>query len=35
MHWETFIPVFIFFVVFGVLLPTWIAGVADRGRLNK
>ncbi len=35
MHWSTFIPVFILFFVLGVLLPTWIASVADRTRTRR
>ncbi len=32
MHLETFIPVFLFFAVFGLITPIIIAGVAEKGR---
>ncbi len=33
MHLETFIPVFLFFVVFGLVLPVILSGIAEKGRL--
>lgn len=32
MHYETFIPVFILFVVLGLIMPLVFAGVADKNR---
>jgi len=32
MHLETFIPVFIMFAVFGLLLPVVLSGIANKGR---
>ncbi len=32
MHLETFIPVFIMFAVFGLLMPVILSGIAERGR---
>jgi len=32
MHLETFIPVFLFFAVFGLILPIILSGVAEKGR---
>ncbi len=32
MHLETFIPVFLFFTVFGLILPIILSGVAEKGR---
>lgn len=35
MHLETFIPVFIFFVVFGLVLPIALSELADKARTNN
>jgi len=32
MHLETFIPVFLFFAVFGLILPVILSGMAEKGR---
>ncbi|MDQ7000501.1 MAG: group 1 truncated hemoglobin [Mariprofundus sp.] len=32
MHLETFIPVFLMFAVFGLIVPTVLAGMAEKGR---
>jgi len=32
MHLETFIPVFLFFTVFGLVVPVILAGIAEKGR---
>jgi len=32
MHLETFIPVFIMFAAFGLLMPVILSGIAERGR---
>ncbi len=34
MHLETFIPVFLFFAVFGLIVPIVLAGVAEKGRAS-
>jgi len=34
MHLETFIPVFLFFTVFGLIVPVVLAGVAEKGRAS-
>jgi len=34
MHLETFIPVFLFFAVFGLVIPVILAGVAEKGRAS-
>lgn len=35
MHFETFVPVFIMFVVLGVLLPIALSGLADKARSDS
>jgi len=32
MHFETFIPVFIMFAVFGLIMPLVLSGIAEKGR---
>ena len=32
MHFETFIPVFLFFAVFGLIMPVVLSGMAEKGR---
>ncbi len=32
MHLETFIPVFLMFAVFGLILPVVLSGMAEKGR---
>ncbi len=32
MHLETFIPVFLMFAVFGLIMPIILSGVAEKGR---
>ncbi len=34
MHLETFIPVFLFFAVFGLILPVLLSGIAEKGRAS-
>lgn len=34
MHLETFIPVFIMFAVFGLIMPTVLSGMSDKGRVT-
>jgi len=34
MHLETFIPVFLFFAVFGLVMPVLLSGVAEKGRTH-
>ncbi|TLS65729.1 group 1 truncated hemoglobin [Mariprofundus erugo] len=34
MHLETFIPVFIMFAVFGLIMPTVLSGISDKGRVT-
>lgn len=33
MHLETFVPVFLMFAVFGLIMPTVLSGMADKGRV--
>jgi len=32
MHLETFIPVFLFFAVFGLVVPVILSSMAEKGR---
>jgi len=32
MHLETFIPVFLFFAVFGLIVPVILSNMAEKGR---
>ncbi len=34
MHLETFIPVFLMFAVFGLIMPVLLSGVAEKGRTH-
>jgi len=34
MHLETFIPVFLMFAVFGLILPTVLSTMSDKGRVE-
>lgn len=35
MHLETFIPVFLMFAVFGLILPVALSGIAEKGRTSE
>ncbi len=35
MHWDTFIPAFLLFLVLGFILPLALAGIADKARTHK
>jgi len=35
MHFETFVPVFVFFVVLGVVLPIALSELADKARTHN
>jgi len=34
MHLETFIPVFLMFTVFGLIMPVILSGMSDKGRIE-
>lgn len=35
MHVETFVPVFLMFAVFGLIMPVVLSGVAEKGRTHE